>query len=194
MHADLLQAAVKCFVFGAAATALSQLRPGSLIALVNARYDDGGGGGAVKIVDAQSVVHVGMSVDMGWCKGTRKDGQPCGHVVNKRQGAFCDVHLSQVHCRSAALQVHREHVAMHALQRTLLGTKCAPHMAAMQSSTRTCHKHWHLARSCRHLCADAPCHRLSPGCAAIPPCACRLPSLQTSPRAGAAKGGHGRAP
>ena len=102
--ADLAKSTVRCFVFGDAAHALSQVRAGALVAVLRCRGDDpdggggggGGGGSCVKVLDAAQVHVIGTSVDMGTCAGRTRAGAPCGAVVNKRLGqSFCDVHLAQ---------------------------------------------------------------------------------------------------
>jgi hypothetical protein len=100
--ADLICRTVVCFVFGAAAEALSQIRPGALVALLHVRWDERGCERCLKLVDASSVREIGTSVDMAFCKGTTRAGAQCRSVVNRRlHGAFCDSHLSQERDRIA---------------------------------------------------------------------------------------------
>jgi Primase zinc finger len=98
-RADLLRAAVKCFVFGGAAEKLSQLRPGAVVALLGVRWD-AAGGDSLKIVDADAVREVGVSADMAGCRGVTRGGEPCKMIVNRHvHGAYCDAHLAQVRSR-----------------------------------------------------------------------------------------------
>ena len=93
--ADLIKTTVKCFVFGDAATALAQVRAGTVIAC-RCRWDDNGRD-TLKILDASNVTEVGVSADMGYCKGKTRGGEPCNAIVNKRlHGCYCDFHLKQV--------------------------------------------------------------------------------------------------
>lgn len=90
-------------MFGDAAHALSQVRAGSLVAVLRCHGDEaaaggssGVGGASVKVLDASQVTVIGTSVDMGVCAGRTRAGAPCGAIVNRRFGqAYCDVHLAQ---------------------------------------------------------------------------------------------------
>jgi hypothetical protein len=84
-------------VFGEAAHALSQVRPGCVVAIFRCRLGDSGShGSSIKVLEAAQVQLVGSSVDMGYCAGTTKSGVRCTAVVNKglRQ-QYCDMHLAQ---------------------------------------------------------------------------------------------------
>lgn len=101
--ADLLRCTLKVFVFGGAAQALSQIRPGAVVALLRCRWDDSGRD-SLKILDADNVRDIGTSADMAACKGVTKNGEPCRAVVNRRMhGAYCDAHLEQVCTTSACM-------------------------------------------------------------------------------------------
>jgi Primase zinc finger len=115
-------------VFGDAATALKNIRPGAVVALLRCRWDESGRD-SIKILDAQNVREIGVSADMAVCKGVTKAGQPCMAVVNRHlHGAYCDAHLAQV--RHTLLDVF-EAFPRRCLLLTVLGV-CNAHLARVR--------------------------------------------------------------
>ncbi|XP_024014106.1 protein MCM10 homolog isoform X2 [Eutrema salsugineum] len=56
------------------------------------RKDKVGGDFSLSVNSAKQMVKLGVSADYGVCTAKRKDGTTCTSVVNKRQGAFCNIH------------------------------------------------------------------------------------------------------
>jgi hypothetical protein len=50
---------------------------------------------AIKISSPEHYIKIGMSMDMGYCQGIRRDGKPCSMVLNRRVTDYCDFHISQ---------------------------------------------------------------------------------------------------
>ena len=109
--ADLKQCTVTCMVFGDAATALSQLTPGTLVAILSPQHD-GKGEGSLKIISPSMVAAIGQASDFGYCQGTTRDGKACSMIVNLAICRMCDWHLKQIstkvrslcHCRAETPQ------------------------------------------------------------------------------------------
>lgn len=94
MHADMVQSAVLCLVFGDAAEAHMQLRVGTLVAL-RAPLWDNHGEGSLKVIDKGMVLAIGDASDFGHCAGTKRDGTKCSMIVNTAVCRMCDWHLKQ---------------------------------------------------------------------------------------------------
>lgn len=92
---DLKQSALVCMVFGEAATALCQLIPGTLVAVLAPGFD-GKGEGCLKVTRPGQVRAVGIAAEFGYCGGTTRDGKGCSMVVNTSVCRMCDWHLNQI--------------------------------------------------------------------------------------------------
>ena len=94
---------VDLFLFTTAYTRFRKLTPGTLVALLNpdimppppGRADTGRF--SLKLTSSDdTVLEVGTSRDLGWCKSVRKDGKQCGSWIDKRHTEFCEFHVDVV--------------------------------------------------------------------------------------------------
>lgn len=91
------------YLFTTAYTRFWKLTPGTLIAILNpgimpppaGKADTGRFSLALNSSD-DTILEIGTSRDLGWCKSVRKDGKPCGSWVNKRRTEFCEWHVDRV--------------------------------------------------------------------------------------------------
>ena len=91
---------VDLFLFTTAYTRFRKLTPGTVVALLNpdvmppppGRADTGRF--SLKLTSSDdTVLEIGTSRDLGWCKSVRKDGKPCGSWIDKRHTEFCEFHV-----------------------------------------------------------------------------------------------------
>ena len=94
---------VDLFLFTTAYTRFRKLTPGTVVALLNpdvmppppGRADTGRF--SLKLTSSDdTVLEVGTSRDLGWCKSVRKDGKQCGSWIDKRHTEFCEFHVDAV--------------------------------------------------------------------------------------------------
>ncbi|KAJ3055601.1 minichromosome maintenance- protein [Rhizophlyctis rosea] len=108
---DLAGCIVNVFAFGRAFEGVWKETVGSVVAILNPRIvlpNEALNSIALDVNDANKWMKIGDSLDFGLCKGVRRDGQPCPHVVNTRNGDRCDEHALAIH-KSAKL--HRQEFA-----------------------------------------------------------------------------------
>lgn len=94
---------VDLFLFATGYTRFRKLTPGTVVALLNpdimppppARADTGRFGLKLSSSD-DTVLEIGTSRDLGWCKSVRKDGKQCGSWIDKRHTDFCEFHVDVV--------------------------------------------------------------------------------------------------
>ena len=94
---------VDLFLFTTAYTRFWKLTPGTVIALLNpdimppppGRADTGRFSLKLSSSD-DTVIEIGTSRDLGWCKSVRKDGKQCGSWIDKRHTEFCEFHVDVV--------------------------------------------------------------------------------------------------
>ena len=94
---------VDLFLFSTAYTRFRKLTPGTLVALLNpdimppppGRADTGRFSLKLSSSD-DTVLEIGTSRDLGWCKSVRKDGKQCGSWIDKRHTEFCEFHVDVV--------------------------------------------------------------------------------------------------
>ncbi|ESQ45995.1 hypothetical protein EUTSA_v10000193mg [Eutrema salsugineum] len=91
---SLNQNTVSLFLFGDAYKNYQTEMAGTVFGLFNCsvRKDKVGGDFSLSVNSAKQMVKLGVSADYGVCTAKRKDGTTCTSVVNKRQGAFCNIH------------------------------------------------------------------------------------------------------
>ena len=94
---------VDLFLFTTAYTRFRKLTPGTVVALLNpdvmppppGRADTGRF--SLKLTSSDdTVLEIGTSRDLGWCKSVRKDGKQCGSWIDKRHTEFCEFHVDAV--------------------------------------------------------------------------------------------------
>lgn len=91
------------YLFTTAYTRFWKLTPGTLIAILNPSImppppgkADTGRFSLVLNSSDDTILEIGTSRDLGWCKSVRKDGKVCGSWVNKRRTEFCEWHVDRV--------------------------------------------------------------------------------------------------
>lgn len=91
------------YLFTTAYTRFWKLSPGTLIAVLNPSImppppgkADTGRFSLVLNSSDDTILEIGTSRDLGWCKSVRKDGKPCGSWVDKRRTEFCEWHVDRV--------------------------------------------------------------------------------------------------
>lgn len=94
---------VDLFLFATGYTRFRKLTPGTVVALLNpdimppppGRADTGRF--SLKLASSDdTVLEIGTSRDLGWCKSVRKDGKQCGSWIDKRHTEFCEFHVDVV--------------------------------------------------------------------------------------------------
>ena len=94
---------VDLFLFATGYTRFRKLVPGTVVALLNpdimppppGRADTGRF--SLKLASSDdTVLEVGTSRDLGWCKSVRKDGKQCASWIDKRHTEFCEFHVDAV--------------------------------------------------------------------------------------------------
>ena len=94
---------VDLFLFATGYTRFRKLTPGTVVALLNpevmppppGRADTGRF--SLKLASSDdTVLEIGTSRDLGWCKSVRNDGQQCGSWIDKRHTEFCEFHVDVV--------------------------------------------------------------------------------------------------
>lgn len=98
-----LKWSVDLFLFATGYTRFRKLTPGTVVALLNpdimppppGRADTGRF--SLKLGSSDdTVLEIGTSRDLGWCKSVRKDGKQCGSWIDKRHTEFCEFHVDVV--------------------------------------------------------------------------------------------------
>lgn len=89
------------FLFDTAFTRFWKMTPGTVIAILNPgimppkpHMRDTGQFSLKLASSEETVLEVGVSSDLGWCKSVKKDGKECGAWVDKRKTEFCEFHRS----------------------------------------------------------------------------------------------------
>ena len=94
---------VDLFLFATGYTRFRKLTPGTVVALLNpdimppppGRADTGRF--SLKLASSDdTVLEIGSSRDLSWCKSIRKDGKQCGSWIDKRHTEFCEFHVDAV--------------------------------------------------------------------------------------------------
>ncbi|KAL9629556.1 MAG: hypothetical protein Q9164_006830, partial [Protoblastenia rupestris] len=91
------------YLFTTAYTRFWKLVPGTVIALLNpnimpppAHKADTGRFSLTLNSSDDTVLEIGTSRDLGWCKAVRKDGKQCPEWIDKRHTEFCEFHVDRV--------------------------------------------------------------------------------------------------
>ena len=91
------------YLFTTAYTRFWKLVPGTVIALLNpnimpppADKADTGRFSLTLNSSDDTVLEIGTSRDLGWCKAVRKDGKQCPDWIDKRHTEFCEFHVDRV--------------------------------------------------------------------------------------------------
>ena len=91
------------YLFTTAYTRFWKLTPGTIIAILNPSImppppgkADTGRFSLVLNSSDDTVLEIGRSRDLSWCKSVRKDGKPCDSWVDKRRTEFCEWHVDRV--------------------------------------------------------------------------------------------------
>lgn len=94
---------VDLFLFATGYTRFRKLSPGTVVALLNPDIMPPPPGKAdtgrfsLKLASSDdTVLEIGTSRDLGWCKSVRKDGKQCGCWIDKRHTEFCEFHVDAV--------------------------------------------------------------------------------------------------
>ena len=91
---------VDLFLFATGYTRFRKLVPGTVVALLNpdlmppppGKTDTGRFSLKLSSSD-DTVLEIGTSRDLGWCKSVRKDGKQCETWIDKRHTEFCEFHV-----------------------------------------------------------------------------------------------------
>lgn len=91
---------IDLFLFNTGFTRFRKLTPGTVVALLNpeimppkpGRADTGRFSLKLSSSD-DTVLEIGTSRDLGWCKSVRKDGKQCDSWIDKRHTEFCEFHV-----------------------------------------------------------------------------------------------------
>lgn len=94
---------VDLYLFTTAFTRFWKLDPGTVVALLNpsimppppGKTDTGRFSLTLNSSD-DTVLEIGTSRDLGWCKSVKKDGKPCTSWIDKRHTEFCEFHIDRV--------------------------------------------------------------------------------------------------
>ena len=93
---------VDLYLFTTAYTRFYKLTPGTVVAILNpgimpppAHKTDSGHFSLTLNSSDDTVLEIGNSRDLGWCKATRKDGSNCPDWVDKRHTEFCEFHVDR---------------------------------------------------------------------------------------------------
>lgn len=94
---------VDLFLFSTGYTRFRKLTPGTVVALLNpdimpplpGRADTGRFSLKLSSSD-DTVLEIGTSRDLGWCKSVRKDGKQCDSWIDKRHTEVCEFHVDVV--------------------------------------------------------------------------------------------------
>ena len=91
------------YLFTTAYTRFWKLTPGTLIAILNPSImppppgkADTGRFSLVLNSSDDTILEIGTSRDLGWCKSVKKDGKVCGSWVDKRHTEYCEWHVDRV--------------------------------------------------------------------------------------------------
>lgn len=98
-----LKWSIDFYIFTTAYTRFWKLTPGTLIAILNpsimppppGKVDTGRFSLVLNSGD-DTILEIGTSQDLGWCKSIKKDGKPCGSWVDKKHTEYCEWHIDRV--------------------------------------------------------------------------------------------------
>lgn len=97
------------YLFTTAYTRFWKLTPGTVIAILNPNImppppgkQDTGRFSLVLNSSDDTVLEIGTSRDLGWCKSVKRDGKQCGSWIDKRHTSVCEFHVDRVVERTRA--------------------------------------------------------------------------------------------
>ncbi|KAL2755924.1 hypothetical protein ACRALDRAFT_2047946 [Sodiomyces alcalophilus JCM 7366] len=103
---------LELFLFNSGFTRFWKVREGTVIAILNptimpppAGRADTGRFSLVVNSDEDKLIEVGMARDLGFCKSVKKDGNICGHWVNRKRTEFCEFHTNEAIKARRAMRV-----------------------------------------------------------------------------------------
>ncbi|KAF2085006.1 hypothetical protein K490DRAFT_47744 [Saccharata proteae CBS 121410] len=90
---------IDLFLFGTAFSSFWKLTPGTLIAIhdpsIMPPRNRATGQFSLKLGSSEdTILEIGQSRDLGFCKAIKKDGQECGAWIDKRKTEYCEFHVS----------------------------------------------------------------------------------------------------
>ncbi|XP_024118394.1 protein MCM10 homolog [Oryzias melastigma] len=91
-----LDVSVSLLLFGEVHKEHWKLEPGTVIGLLNPnpmKQKDGYEGVSLTVDHPQKVLVLGEAQDYGTCKGVKKNGEPCSHIVNMYECQYCQYHV-----------------------------------------------------------------------------------------------------
>lgn len=98
-----LKWSIDLYLFTTAFTRFWKLTPGTLIAILNPSImppppgkADTGRFSLVLNSSDDTILEIGTSRDLGWCKSVKRDGKVCGSWVDKRHTEYCEWHIDRV--------------------------------------------------------------------------------------------------
>ena len=103
------------YLFTTAYTRFWKLSPGTLIAILNPSImppppgkADTGRFSLVLNSSDDTILEIGSSRDLGWCKSIRRDGKQCGSWIDRRHTEVCEFHVDRVieRTRSGRMEVN----------------------------------------------------------------------------------------
>lgn len=90
------------FLFNTGFTRFWKLTEGTVVAILNPNImppppgrQDTGRFSLVINSDADTILEIGSSRDMGFCQSVKMDGAPCGSWVNQKRTRFCEFHSNE---------------------------------------------------------------------------------------------------
>lgn len=98
-----LKWSIDFYIFATAYTRFWKLTPGTLIAILNPSImppppgkADTGRFSLVLNSGDDTIIEIGTSQNLGWCKSIKKDGKTCGSWVDKKHTEYCEWHIDRV--------------------------------------------------------------------------------------------------
>lgn len=98
-----LKWSIDFYIFTTAYTRFWKLTPGTLIAILNPSImppppgkADTGRFSLVLNSGDDTILEIGTSQNLGWCKSIKKDGKPCSSWVDKKHAEYCEWHIDRV--------------------------------------------------------------------------------------------------
>ncbi|SPO05048.1 related to replication protein CDC23 [Cephalotrichum gorgonifer] len=107
---------LELFLFNGGFTRFWKLVEGTVIAILNPSImppprakTHSGKFSLVINSDADTIIEIGTSRDLGYCKSMKKDGQLCNSWVNKKRTEFCEFHANEIvrKARSSRMEVNQ---------------------------------------------------------------------------------------
>lgn len=98
-----LKWSLEFYIFSTAYTRFWKLTPGTLVAILNPSIMPPppekihtGRFSLTLNSGEDSILEIGTSRDLGWCKSIKKDGKQCSSWINKKHTEYCEYHIDRV--------------------------------------------------------------------------------------------------